>query len=90
MSMRQSSLRTMVTTSGGTMNTNTKHKDGCARVFKRYDLTCPRCCELAEGFSARQGWGAMRRKAEEERTRAIRAHDCKASRCGPVCTAFDW
>jgi len=20
----------------------------------------------------------------------IRAHDCKKSKCGPVCTAFDW
>lgn len=24
------------------------------------------------------------------RTCQIRAHDCQASRCGPVCTAFQW
>lgn len=69
---------------------NTKHQSDCARVFKRYDLTCPRCRELAEGFAPRAGWGDHKRKADAERLAAIRAHDCRTSRCGPVCTAFDW
>ena len=34
----------------------TKHKDDCRRVFKRYDLACPRCQELSNGAEARQGW----------------------------------
>lgn len=26
----------------------------------------------------------------KRRLRAIRAHDCTASRCGPICTHGDW
>lgn len=66
----------------------TKHREGCARVFGRYDLTCARCRELMEGMPARKGWG---RKAEDARRIAdIRAHNCKAAGCGPVCTFGDW
>jgi hypothetical protein len=36
-------------------------------------------------------WHVVDRKAEERRRIAeIRAHDCKVSRCGPVCTFGDW
>ncbi len=35
---------------------NTKHKEDCERVFKNYDMTCPRCVELANGSPARDGW----------------------------------
>lgn len=36
----------------------TKHNDNCKRVFKKYDLTCPRCIELSQGEAPRQGWQA--------------------------------
>ncbi len=36
------------------------HKTDCGRVFKRYDLSCPRCQELAKGEPARAGWFAPR------------------------------
>ncbi|MCK9370713.1 hypothetical protein M0R04_12460 [Candidatus Dojkabacteria bacterium] len=35
---------------------NTKHIINCNRVFKNYDLTCPRCLELSKGATARDGW----------------------------------
>lgn len=38
------------------MNMNTKHNNNCTRVFKNYDLTCPRCIELNNGSQARDGW----------------------------------
>jgi hypothetical protein len=68
----------------------TKHSDTCKRVFSRYDLTCPRCRELADGAQPREGWGDRQRKHEAARVRAIRAHDCKRSGCGPICTFGDW
>ena len=34
----------------------TKHSDTCIRVFAKYDMTCPRCQELAKGLPARDGW----------------------------------
>ncbi|KKL80326.1 hypothetical protein LCGC14_2005880 [marine sediment metagenome] len=73
---------------------NTKHKEDCERVFKNYDMTCPRCIELANGSPAREGW--QRRyyedKAREEKrfAHALATHDCVKSNCSPVCTAFDW
>lgn len=51
---------------------------------------CGRCDELRAGAAPRQGWGQRAREAEAERRRAIAAHDCRATRCGPVCTAFEW
>lgn len=35
---------------------NTKHNINCNRVFKNYDLTCPRCLELSKGLEPRKGW----------------------------------
>lgn len=35
----------------------TKHSENCSRVFKNYDMTCPRCLELANGAAPRPGWG---------------------------------
>ena len=35
---------------------NTKHNNNCTRVFKNYDMTCPRCLELSQGATAREGW----------------------------------
>ncbi len=73
----------------------TKHtcNDGHGPVFGRkapYGSGCARCDELTLGAKP-VVWSSSTRKAQEAATiRAIRAHDCKASRCGPVCTAFDW
>lgn len=55
---------------------------------------CARCRELEQGATRRSWtWVDARKRQREidaERNRAIRAHDCKHSNCGPVCTAFDW
>lgn len=59
-------------------------------IFGRKEDGCPRCFELKMGAPAVQGWGAMRKAAERMRCEAIRKHNCQVSRCGPVCTAFDW
>ena len=58
--------------------------------FGRRVAGCPRCAELNNGAPAVQGWGARRAAFEMESVRAIREHDCKASRCGPVCTFGQW
>jgi hypothetical protein len=34
----------------------TLHREGCRRVFGRYDADCARCQELASGAAARPGW----------------------------------
>lgn len=59
-------------------------------VFGRKVDGCPRCTELKLGMPARQWGGYSGRPAQASRMAEIRAHDCKASRCGPVCTAFDY
>jgi hypothetical protein len=74
----------------GTMMIKTAHKQDCKRVFKNYDLSCKRCVELSTGSKPRTGWGDHKREMEAQEIRAIRAHDCKASNCGPVCTFGDW
>ncbi len=76
------------------MQTKTKHKEDCSRVFKNYDMTCPRCIELKNGSEPRQGWQTSYygNKAREEAQfiRQLKNHDCVESNCGIVCTAFDW
>ena len=76
------------------METITKHKENCERVFKNYDLTCPRCIELSEGAKPRDGWQKRyyetKKREKLQFMRALKSHDCKKSNCGPVCTAFDW
>ena len=58
--------------------------------FGRRVSDCPRCAELSAGAPAQTGWGSSSRRNEARRIEAIRVHDCAASHCGPVCTAFDW
>lgn len=70
--------------------TNTKHKEECKRVFKRYDSDCPRCKELMSGAEPRKGWGWRKKQYEANRLVEIENHDCKKSNCGVVCTAFEW
>ena len=66
----------------------TKHKCG-GPVFGRKTAGCPRCDELLAGAKP-VVWRHYRRDDEARRIREIRAHNCKASNCGPVCTFGDW
>ena len=70
--------------------TTTKHAATCNMAFGRKDASCPRCRELLAGAAPREGWGSRAKRDAEQTREAIRAHDCKRSHCGPVCTAFDW
>jgi hypothetical protein len=69
-----------------TKSTTTKHTCG-GPVFGRKTAGCPRCEELLAG-AAPVVWG--QRTADHSIMAELRAHDCKASRCGPVCTFGDW
>jgi hypothetical protein len=77
----------------------TKHTCG-GPVFGKKTPGCPRCDELIAGADAVQ-WARTRSKRcacgmlceigdYVCRSCQIRAHNCAASNCGPVCTAFDW
>jgi hypothetical protein len=59
-------------------------------VFGRREAGCPRCAELAGGAATVKGWGQERKDQERNLAQAIRFHNCISSKCGPVCTAFDW
>lgn len=65
-------------------------------VFGRLTAGCPRCEEL-KGGAAPVSWAGMdkasrqhRARLDAQRSEEIRRHDCTRSRCGSVCTAFDW
>ena len=72
----------------------TSHASNCSRVFKNYDLNCPRCIELKNGSTPRDGWQKAyyndKRVKEQRFLNAIKTHNCVQSKCGPVCVAFDW
>lgn len=59
-------------------------------VFGKRVDGCPRCDELKAGAAPVKGWGARKKEQEAEFTRALKAHDCKVSNCGPVCTFGGW
>ena len=59
-------------------------------VFGRKVDGCPRCAELSNGATAVQWGWTSRKQSDALRIAEIRAHDCKQSRCGPVCTFGDW
>jgi hypothetical protein len=59
-------------------------------VFGRKEAGCPRCEELKAGVAPVRWSGVDRKKEQEQLMAAIRAHDCVKSRCGVVCTAFQW
>ena len=65
----------------------TKHTCG-GPVFGRKTPGCPRCDELLAGKAPVQ-WN-VRRDTTARQLAEIRAHDCKASHCGPVCTFGEW
>jgi hypothetical protein len=50
---------------------------------------CGRCDELRSGAPP-VVWSRQRERDDAARRREIRAHDCTASRCGVICTAFEW
>jgi len=58
-------------------------------VFGRKVAGCPRCGELVAGAPVVR-WRQSSKQADAQRCREIRAHNCKASGCGPVCTFGDW
>lgn len=64
----------------------TKHTCG-GPAFGRKTPGCPRCDELLAGAKP-VVWN--RPQTQQRLIEAIRAHDCKARGCGPVCVAFDW
>jgi len=74
-----------------------QHNQNCKRVFKRYDMQCPRCIELSNGAKPRQ-WNMSeayqmrvgKGPLYEAFKRDLNRHDCKVSKCGIVCTAFQW
>lgn len=65
-----------------------KHTCG-GPTFGRLTQGCPRCDELKDG-AAPVRWANTGRRDEARRIAEIRAHDCKAARCGPICTFGDW
>lgn len=65
---------------------NAKHNHPV--VFGRKVEGCARCAELLAGAPPVR-WRNYR-DDQARRSAEIRAHDCKASRCGPVCTFGDW
>jgi len=72
-------------------NMKTTHKADCTRVFKRYDMSCPRCQELAGGAQTRAGWNDLAKRQEAMRIEAIKNHDFNACmRKHIVYTCFDW
>lgn len=59
-------------------------------VFGRLTAGCPRCDELSAGAEPVR-WTTGRRSDDDARRAAeIRAHDCRVSRCGTVCTFGEW
>lgn len=66
----------------------TKHSH--VMVFGRKVAGCPRCAELAAGAEPVRWSTARYAQDSASRLAEIRAHDCRARGCGPVCTAFDW
>lgn len=49
---------------------------------------CRRCDELRFGAPPVR-WSCIGQD-DAQRVREIRAHDCRVSHCGPVCTFGDW
>lgn len=67
----------------------TKHTCG-GPVFGKKTPGCPRCDEMIAGAPAVK-WNKVRQASNDmQRVREIRAHDCKMSKCGVVCTFGDW
>lgn len=74
------------------LSSMTKHNDTCKLAFGRPSkhTNCPRCEELKTGAKPRAWAISKAKQADAMRSKAIYAHNCIKSNCGPVCTAFDW
>lgn len=78
------------------MQTGTKHREDCKRVFKAYDMGCARCVELSNGAEARAGWNDSKNRADAIRSANIDKHfinhnqTCDYAKRGVPCVAFDW
>jgi hypothetical protein len=60
-------------------------------VFGRKEAGCARCEELKAGAPAvKWARSPSRYDGGMSLAQAIRSHNCLTSRCGPVCTAFEW
>lgn len=64
----------------------TKHTCGGVKFGRKKTPGCPRCDELIAGAPP------VKRPLSQDAQRVaeIRAHDCKKSGCGPVCTFGDY
>lgn len=58
-------------------------------VFGKREAGCPRCAELNAGAPVIK-WSMIRAERDARHLADIRAHNCKDSRCGPVCTFGEW
>lgn len=58
-------------------------------VFGRKVAGCPRCAELLAGAPVVR-WATSRRERDARYCAEVRAHNCAAAGCGPVCTFGDW
>lgn len=68
----------------------TKHTCGGPIFGRRAPLgQCARCDELTNGAPVVR-WADRPARDSALRIDQIRKHDCARSRCGPICTAFDW
>lgn len=77
-------------TKGGAL----KHSNECSMAFGKKDPCCPRCIEMLNGATPRNGWQKdyYRLKAHNDfiEKQAKQKHNCIKEGCGPVCTAFEW
>jgi hypothetical protein len=67
-----------------------RHSAACKRGAT--DKDCPLCYLIifGRGKSKVRTTRQMRERAQDAMNcRAVALHDCVASKCGPVCTAFD-
>ena len=67
----------------------TQQHDCGGPVFGRTTPGCPRCDELIAGAPPIT-WNIRRRETDAEISAMIDAHNCEESKCGIVCTAFQW
>ena len=72
----------------------TQHTCG-GPVFGRKTPGCPRCDELLAGAPpvrqpGREAHAYLKALHERSFRQELATHDCKARRCGPVCTFGEW
>lgn len=79
---------------GGLKHTCNGHIASGLPFGRKDPESCARCWEMVFADAAPREDFALKRRnraqEEAELSAAIKAHDCAKSRCGLVCTAFDW